>query len=67
MSLNDMLLPALLMYINGTFSTILDIGSDTLAANRILHGLLPLSIFFSFLLSSLESKLASFVSLESVT
>jgi len=47
MSLCYMLLPALLMNINSTFGTIVNMGSGFFATDRTLHGLLP-PLPFSF-------------------
>jgi len=67
MSLGNMLLPAFLMHVNSTFSTVVNMGSGFFAADRALHDLLsPSSISFSFLFNPLASDFCSLSSLESV-
>jgi len=59
-------LPAFLVHINGTFGTVINMGSGFFATDRTFHDPLP-PLSFSFCLNHSGLGLLSFSSLESVT
>ena len=66
MSLCYVLLPAFLVHINGTFGTVINMGSGFLATDRAFHESLP-PLPFPFFPNLSGSALFSLSSLESVT
>jgi hypothetical protein len=61
-----MLLPAFLVYINGTFGTVINMGLGFFATDRTFHDLLP-PLSFPFCPNPSGLALFSLSSLESVT
>ena len=66
MSLCYMLVPAFLMYINGTFGTVINMGPDFLSTDRTFHDSLP-PLPFPFCPNPSGLALFPLSSLESVT